>query len=493
MAIIDDFKSVKNRSLIIQASTKMLLDKYRLSLSAETLTNIMNAIISAMSKDAILMNNTIKLMELNTITLAKMKDYIIKNIETVRNDANITPDIEENILDGINASGSSGSVSSGGSGSGGINASDRGSGDGGSIANSIANASGSSISNGDIGKEEYSYNKGDILSNEELLIRVKEYENSRAISTTILTSVSGSSGSGSSGSGGTLDNSQASTGTQQTPSILPEIMEKVLTSINSSTNTFVNKKTLIINSFSRDWINNPKRNQLSFTVNIDLQSNIIEPLKILFPRYVKDISPYIVLVITDNHRTFKYNFLYSKSSGRWDIWELINKDSKVNNINNNINLANKTWKIHFLDYLGNELNLGKDDIKISQINDYQLNYGNNTSIDTNIDNILIPHNLTKDAKNKQQSFYEINIDYSNQLEYDEYNLGTVSKYDCMLLKTYKNNYVNIKVLEVNGDLGKIIMLNENGLEKEDFVNSSLLNYGAQYSLILTYYPIRNAI
>jgi hypothetical protein len=454
MAIIDDFKSVKNRSLIISASTKMLLDKYRLSLSAETLTNIMNAIISAMSKDAILMNNTIKLMELNTITLAKMKDYIIKNMDTVRNDVNITPDIEENIL---------------------------GSGDGGSIANASISNGGSSS---DIGKEEYSYNKGDILSNEELLIRVKEYENSRAISTTILTSSGGSGGASTS----VLDNSQASPA-----NILPEIMEKVLTSINTSTNTFVNKKTLIINSFSRDWVNNPKRNQLSFTVNIDLQSNIIEPLKILFPRYVKDISPYIVLVITDNHRTFKYNFLYSKSSGKWDIWKLINKDSKVNNINNSINLVNKTWKIHFLDYLGNELNLGKDDIKISQITDYNMNYDNNTSIDTNIDNILIPHNLTKDAKNKRQSFYEINIDYSNQLEYDEYNLGTVSKYDCMLLKTYKNNYVNIKVLEVNGDLGKIIMLNDSGLEKEDFVNSSLLNYGAQYSLILTYYPIRNAI
>ena len=485
MAIIDEFKSVKNRSLIIQASTKMLLDKYRLSLSAETLTNIMNAIISAMSKDAILMNNTIKLMELNTITLAKMKDYIIKNMDTVRNDANITPDIEENILGSgsdVNASVSSVSGVSGVS-SGDVNAS-------GSVSDSnTIDANGASGTY----KEEYSYNKGDILSNEELLIRVKEYENSRAISTTILTSGSSGTGSGASTSG-VLDNSQASQA-PPLPSILPEIMEKVLTSINTSTNTFVNKKTLIINSFSRDWVNNPKRNQLSFTVNIDLQSNIIEPLKILFPRYVKDISPYIVLVITDNHRTFKYNFLYSKSSGKWDIWKLINKDSKVNNINNSINLANKTWKIHFLDYLNNELNLGKDDIKISQITDYNMNYGNNTSIDTNIDNILMPsqHNLTKDAKNKRQSFYEINIDYSNQLEYDEYNLGTVSKYDNLLLKTYKNNYVNIKVMEVNDDLGKIIMLNDSGLEKEDFVNSSLLNYGAQYSLILTYYPIRNAM
>jgi hypothetical protein len=482
MAIIDEFKSVKNRSLIIQASTKMLLDKYRLSLSAETLTNIMNAIISAMSKDAILMNNTIKLMELNTITLAKMKDYIIKNMDTVRNDANIMPDIEENILGSgsdVNASVSGVSGVSGGD----VNAS----GSSGSVSDSnTTDANGASGTNGTY-KEEYSYNKGDILSNEELLIRVKEYENSRAISTTILTS----SGSGASG----LDNSQTPQAPLTLPSILPEIMEKVLTSINTSTNTFVNKKTLIINSFSRDWVNNPKRNQLSFTVNIDLQSNIIEPLKILFPRYVKDISPYIVLVITDNHRTFKYNFLYSKSSGKWDIWKLINKDSKVNNINNSINLANKTWKIHFLDYLNNELNLGKDDIKISQITDYNMNYGNNTSIDTNIDNILMPsqHNLTKDAKNKRQSFYEINIDYSNQLEYDEYNLGIVSKYDNLLLKTYKNNYVNIKVMEVNDDLGKIIMLNDSGLEKEDFVNSSLLNYGAQYSLILTYYPIRNAL
>jgi hypothetical protein len=490
MAIIDEFKSDKNRSLIIQASTKMLLDKYRLSLNAETLTNIMNAVISAMSKDAILMNNTIKLMELNTITLAKMKDYIIKNIDRIRNDGFIN-DNEESVA---NASVASGSVAN--------------------AANETASSTSAAAANDTMGianaatdyKEENSFNKGDILSNEELLIRVKEYENSRAISSTMLASVSGSGGSGGSTN---IDNTVSTTqtaanaanaaqGAAQATNILPEMMEKVLTSIN----TFINKKTLVINSFSRDWINNPKRNQLSFTVNIDLQSNIIEPLKILFPRYVKDITPYIVLVITDNHRTFKYNFLYSKSSGKWDIWELMGGDTadKKSNINNSINLVNKTWKIHFLDYLNNELNLGKDDIKISQINDYQMNYGNNTSMDTNIDTILLslsPHNLKKDAERqdakRRQSFYEINIDYSNQLEYDDYNLETVSKYDYMLVKTYKNNYVNIKVLEVNNDLGKIIVLNSDGLSKDDFVNSSLLNYGAQYSLILTYYPIRNAI
>jgi hypothetical protein len=121
-----------------------------------------------------------------------------------------------------------------------------------------------------------------------------------------------------------------------------------------------------------------------------------------------------------------------------------------------------------------------------------MNYDNNTNIETNVDNILMPrHNLTKEAKNKRLSFYEINIDYANVMEYDEYKLDIVSKYDYMLLKTYNNNHVNIKVLEVNNDLGKIIILNETNLIKDDFVNSSLLNYGAQYSLILTYYPIRN--
>lgn len=483
MAIVDEFKSEKNRGLIIQASTKMLFDKYKLSLNADVLVSIINAIISSMSKDAILMNNTIKLMELNTITLAKMKDYITKNIDSIRNDGiiadgNMVQQVQQVQQSAVQQS----AVQQ-------VQQSEE------NISNIATAATAATVMPVMIEdpynayKEDYTYNKGDILSNEELLIRVKEYENNRAISNTILANMDATRDAGANidSSSISLDNRSASSA--NATNIIPEIMEKVLTSINTNANTFVNKKTLIINSFSRDWINNSNRNQLSFTINIDLQSNIIEPLKILFPKYVKDRTPYIVLVITDNHKTFKYNFLYSKSAGKWDIWKLINKD---NNINNNINLTNKNWRINFLDYLNNELNLGKDNIKISQINDYRMDYDNNTSIETNIDNILIPqHNLTKEAKNKRLAFYEINIDYSNQLEYDEYNLDILSKYDSMLLKTYNNNHVNIKVLEVNNDLGKIIILNETNLMKDDFVNSSLLNYGAQYSLILTYYPIRN--
>jgi hypothetical protein len=439
MGIIDEFKSEKNRNLIVQASTKMLLEKYNLSLNADVLQNIIRAIITTMSKDAVLMNNTVKLMELNTITLTKMKDYIIKNMNTTNlpvSNEETEPEPEPEPDTNTNAP-----------------------------------------------QPEHIYNRGDILTNEELLLRVKEYEHSRVITNTIVATIDTDANAANAANAANMDIAMTSAGSSTMPNVA-EIMEKVITSLNTSTNTFVNKKILIINSYSRDWINFPNRNQLSFTINIDLQSNVIAPLKILFPNYVKNQTSYITMVITDNHKTFKYKFLYSKSSGKWDIWKLITKD---NNINNNINLANKKWKINFLDYLNNELELGRDDIKISQVCDYTTHKYDTKSMDTSIDTILMPRN-----HHSQLNLYEIDIDYSNQFEYDEYKLNIVSKCDYMQMKTARNIYVNMKILEVNNDLGKIIMLNEN-LVKEDFVNASLLNYAAQYSLILTYYPIRNVM
>jgi hypothetical protein len=369
-------------------------------------------------------------MELNTITLAKMKDYIMKNIDNI-NATNMIDNNENNIINDVNTN--------------------------------------------ELNKENYN-NKTDILTNEELLIRVKEYEHKREISNTIYENNIDISSP-------LIDNTNSTNNINNT--LISEIMEKVLISLNKNTDTNINKKTLVINSFSRDWINNPNRNKLTFTVNIDLANNIIEPLKILFPKYVKELTPYIILVITDNHKTFKYTFIYAKSSGKWDIWKLINKG---NNINNNINLTNKNWRINFLDYLNNELNLGKDNIKISNINDYKMDTYDNTNlyIETNIDNLLISSNRDINKLN----LYEINIDYSNILEYDEYKLNVVSKYDHMQIKINNNEYINIKVVDINNDMGKIIILNETNLMKDVFINSSLLNYGAQYSIILTYYPKR---
>jgi hypothetical protein len=461
MTIIDEFKSEKNRNIIIHASNKMLLDKYKLTLKPDILINIINMIISSMSKDAILMNNTVKLMELNTITLAKMKNYITKNIDNINADGQIYANTIDNNVN--------------------------------NITNILLNEEITVVNTPDFINEDY--NKPNILTNEELLIRVKEYEHKREISNTIYANIENNIDISPLSVNTTNTTNTTNTNTNTTK-IISEIMEKVLISLNTNTNTNTNKKTLIVNSFSRDWINNPNRNKLSFTVNIDLVNNIIEPLKILFPKYVKELTPYIILVITDNHKTFKFTFLYSKSLGKWDIWKLINKGD---NINNNINLTNKNWRIKFLDYLNNELNLGKDNIKISNINDYKMNTynnNNNNNINTNIDNLLIPYNddinnLSKDLKYIDKlNLYELNIEYLNKLEYDDFHLNIISKYDYIQIKTNKNEYVNIKVVDINNDIGKIVILNETNLMADVFNNSSLLNYGAQYSIILTYYPKR---
>ena len=157
MTVVDDFKSEKNKNIIIQASNKMLLDKYKLSLSPDVLLNIINTIIASMCKDAILMNNTIKLMELNTITLAKMKDYINKNIDSI------------NELSSIGVAPSIASLEN-------------------NVNNIYNDMSDTNSNNIDLSNEE-SNSRKDILTNDELLIRVRDYENSRTISNTVLANI----------------------------------------------------------------------------------------------------------------------------------------------------------------------------------------------------------------------------------------------------------------------------------------------------------------
>ena len=171
MSIIDEFKGEKNRNLIIQASNKMLLDKYKLSLRTDLLISIINTIIASMSKDAILMNNTIKLMELNTITLAKMKDYVMKNIDNI-NAANAANAANNNIDITERPEGNERNDSN--------------------IVNNEIAISTNLLQAAQAAQnysEDYGYNKTDVLTNEELLIRVKEYEHKRIISNTIFANI----------------------------------------------------------------------------------------------------------------------------------------------------------------------------------------------------------------------------------------------------------------------------------------------------------------
>lgn len=86
------------------------------------------------------------------------------------------------------------------------------------------------------------------------------------------------------------------------------IIEKMESIINNKKN--INYKTLIINSYNRDWTIYNNRNNLSLSINIDLTKNIIEPKKLLMPKYVKNITPYITMTINDGKKHRNFNLSY---------------------------------------------------------------------------------------------------------------------------------------------------------------------------------------
>ena len=80
MGVIDDFKQEKNRMAIIVATEKMIMDKYNITIDKLELKGIIDQIILSICNDAILIKSVVKLIELNTIALTKIKDYIEYNI-----------------------------------------------------------------------------------------------------------------------------------------------------------------------------------------------------------------------------------------------------------------------------------------------------------------------------------------------------------------------------------------------------------------------------
>ena len=258
------------------------------------------------------------------------------------------------------------------------------------------------------------------------------------------------------------------------------IIEKMESIMNNKKN--INYKTLIINSYNRDWTIYNNRNNLSLSVNIDLTKNIIEPKKLLMPKYVKNITPYINMTINDGKKTQKFQFIlsntacrdaggdYTNYNGNWDTWSIMN--GELETINNIIQLNNKEWVISFTDFLNNELDLGSDCINIVRI--------------------------TKTFDDNQ---YNILTEKTDIMLFNGHQLNLINKYDNILLKTGDDNDIILKVIEINNNNITVLYdkndkKNESTLvaldntditELTDITEAYLLNYKAQYSIILSYH------
>ena len=456
MGVIDDFRQEKNKMVINIATEKMIMDKYNLNIDKLELKGIVEKVIISICNDAILIKRIGKLIELNTIALTKIKDYIEVNI--------------------INKS-----------------------------ANSANTVIGDELKTADDVID--SINK---YNTDELLSKVIELEEKRKTVNTLASSENANinlssvpSSTISASSPNTTIGIQGTPGTQPSPSIsntsfpptqtsqkyslvnnvnvenletIAYIIEKMESIMNNKKN--INYKTLIINSYNRDWTIYNNRNNLSLSINIDLTKNIIEPKKLLMPKYVKSITPYITMTINDGKKTQKFQFILSVSvgegtcngtgtGGNWDTWIIMNNELET--INNIVLLNNKEWVISFTDFLNNELELGSDCININRI--------------------------TKTFNDNQ---YNIIMEKIDMLGYSGYHLDLINKYDNILLKTSDDNDILLKVLEID-DNNIIVLYKDDKDDKDtggiwgtggnitDITEAYLLNCKAQYSIILAYH------
>ena len=411
MGVIDEFKQEKNKKIIITASKKMIEDKYKMTINDNDLLIIINNIVSSICCDAILMKNIGKLIELNTIALTKIKDYIEKYIinkpeETLYQQE--TP-IEKELLNK---------------------------------------------------KFETEDLLSKVLELEEkrktlnLLVNLDNVkENEQNIINIATNAANANANANFSNSKFPLINKNTSNMTEDNIELIAYIIEKMENIINNKKN--VNYKNLIINSYNRDWNIYESRNDLSLSINIDLNKNIIEPKKILMPKYVKNLTPYINMIIDDTKKIQKYQFILSNLSnndGHWDTWEIINNEFE--NLNNTINLNNRDWIISFTDYLNNKLNLGTDNI-----------------------------NIVKISKTIEDNQYNITIDKKDIVLFKEYYIEYNNSYDNILLKTNEEEDIILKIIEINNNIIKVF----SDKNLEEYVEGTLLNYKAQYSIILQYH------
>jgi hypothetical protein len=403
MGVIDDFKQEKNKKTIIIASEKMISDKYNINIDNKELLIIIENIILSICNDAILIKNVVKLIELNTIALTKIKDYVEKNIINKKEEIIYQPEQVEREL---------------------IN------------------------------------NKYDT---EDLLSKVIELEEKRKTLNTIVNLDSikepdipnvanNIENKFNKNSTYALINNPISSNTNDNIELVAYIIEKMESIINNKKN--ISYKNLIINSYNRDWTIYDNRNDLTLSINIDLNKNVIEPKKLLMPKYIKNITPYINMIIDDGKKTQKFQFILcnaNTNNGSWDLWDMINGDQ--DNLNNFINLTNKDWVISFTDFLNNKLNLGTDNININRI--------------------------SRTLENNQ---YNITIDMKDIVLFNEYYLEYNNKYDNILLKTIDEEDIILKIIEINNNV--ITVLSDKNII--DYIDGTILNYKAQYTIILKY-------
>lgn len=219
--------------------------------------------------------------------------------------------------------------------------------------------------------------------------------------------------------------------------------------INISIPTSINPKykTIIINSINRDWSKQHARNGLRFALPIDPNAYKYYLDCICLPSFVKNITPYVLMSISDGHKNVVYSLtnVTSGSNSGWDVWRPVD-DAE------NISIENKNWLIKLYDQTNAEIDLGSDGVNIIEVS------------------------------MKQEDNH---TDYIMKLEQEQFDYNEIKINDSILIKTCKNVYKK-QIKEYNNQSLTISDNNKN-ISIADFINSTVLFVNKQYSIILKYH------
>ena len=203
---------------------------------------------------------------------------------------------------------------------------------------------------------------------------------------------------------------------------------------NNVINTNNNNKSFIIAS-----LNNIYSNQFDLNI-INLNYNLLsfKPNKVILPKYINNIMPYISLNIYIDDNILTYNYICSFKNDIWDIWTT--DDNYIFKISNNI------INYSFTDYNNNIINFDLTKVPITKIN---------------INTQYIYINLDRYITYFQNKDYII-IENSKK------------KYKRMIVSIENNNII-IK----NDIIDKFFI--------ENLSNSNIILYENQFTLIMNYY------
>ena len=408
MGVIDEFKSEKNIKIIFNAAEKMINDKYNsLNITQNDIMNMIGNTINSICSDAILLNKVVKVMELNKISLSKVKDHL----DNIINKQNEIPAEEKK-------------------------------------------------------EDEIDQDKYD---SEQLLLKVLELEEKRSAANSLSSikqsqlsqTISKPNQSNQPNQPNQLNHPIQPLQPLQTQPVINDnqtlnnmdINMKILEKIEAiaKDRVEIKYKNIIINSYSRDWDINLNRNKLSFSINVNMQYNIIKPYKLILPKTIKNKTPYVTMNITDGKHSNKVNYIIknicSNCDNSWDIWEPLNNDISLL-------LTEKKWQVYFTDFTNKDLEMGADGINIIEV----------------VDN--------------EDKTFDIKIDNSDTFAFNNFNIELLNNFDNILLKTNEDDHVILKVIKISNN-NTLTVYNEK-INKLSLINATLLNYKAQYSIILNY-------